>query len=60
MNLSLQMHILQQQQQLRKDVSYEITVNSPSQMWFKKVGLQKFVSCNACMETEGGCFERYL
>jgi len=43
------MHILQQQQ-LWKDVSYEITVKSPIQMWLKKVGFQKSVSCKACMD----------
>jgi hypothetical protein len=60
MNPSLQMHILQQQQELWKDVSYKIMVNGPSQMWSKKVGFQKSLSYNACMETEGGCFEHYL
>jgi hypothetical protein len=58
MNPCLQMHILQQQ--LWKDVSYEIMVNSPSLMWLKKAGFQKSVSCNACMGAEGGCFEPYL
>jgi hypothetical protein len=57
MNPILQMPILQQ---FWKDFSWEIVANSLTGAWWKEVGSQKAVSCNACTETQGGHVEHFL
>ena len=57
MDHSLRIHVLQQ---LWKDVSQEIVVNSPRQTWWKAGESQKSVFCNACMETQGRYFEQFI
>ena len=54
---SLLIHVLQW---LRKDVMWEVVVNSPSQTDWKEVASQKSVSCRAGMETQGRRFEHLL
>jgi hypothetical protein len=55
-NLTLQIHVLQQ---LWKVVSQQIVVNSPNQMWWKKVQSEQSVSFNACVEAQSGYFENF-
>jgi hypothetical protein len=47
-------------QQLWKEVSKEIVVKSPSQVWWKTLWPHKSVSHNACMENQRGHIKHFL
>ena len=47
-------------QQLWKDISVEIVVNSPTETWWKEIGSQESVSCSACMDNQGGQFGHFV
>jgi hypothetical protein len=57
MNLCLQIHILQQ---LWKEVSKEVMVKGPSQVWWNTVWSHKSVYHSACMENQAEHIEHFL